>query len=354
MAYAGRPLVVLVLALSVASCGSSAPSAPSPPVGALAAPFGLHVVSQRVTMLANEIVLGWAGTAPGYRMLIGSGVNGTDIKSVDVATLSYTFVAPRTANIYYARVVATNGDQFSAPTIDLPVSTLDLRDIIDALFFNAGPMSEGRSSFRPESVPAGVWRDGAHLRVLVSREAGESTRGLAQAAIDDYAAIVDGAITGTTELVDDDMRRPMRLDELAPFTIAVRVWPPVCPSNASGCANYGPAPLGPNAAFVNLRSPDVTGRTVGHELGHAYGLHHLFRANTHGSELRFLMSSPALTGTLSDPEKAAIAAARAGGIRSGTTRGEAIAAGLVLPYDRGRTNAQPSPVTRVAGLPRRN
>ncbi len=327
----GPPLVVLALAMSAAACGSSSPSAPSPSpspsTGALQAPTGFGVFSQRVALTSNEIVLDWYGTAPGYRVLIGSTSNASDVRSVDLTSTRYTFLAARTANTYYARVVATDGDQTSAPTSELTVSTLDLRHIIDALFFNGGPMSEFRA-VQPGWAPAAVWPDGTHLRMPVSREAGESIRTLMQAAIEEYSSVVGGAITGTTELVDDDLRS-VAPSQLPPFTIATRISTTQCPAIAAGCASIGPAPLGSNASVVTLASTSVTGTTIGHELGHANGLFHLLRINSNRPEFRFLMSSPSSTSTLSDVEKAAIAAARDGGIRAGTTREQALAADLV-------------------------
>lgn len=73
------------------------------------------------------------------------------------------------------------GAQVSPPSEELAIATVDLRDVIDALFFRAGPMSEGHA-IQPGNTPAGVWQDGTHLRVLVSAEAGERIRALAQAA----------------------------------------------------------------------------------------------------------------------------------------------------------------------------
>lgn len=340
--FAGRgdpPLVVFALAVSAAACGSTAPSAPSPPTNTLQAPVGFGVFSQRVTLTTNEIVLDWYGTAPGYRVLIGSSSNGSDVRSADVTSTRYTFLAARTANTYFARVVATSSDQTSAPTPELTISTLDLRNIIDALFFNGGPMSEFRA-IQPGSEPAAVWPDGTDLRMPVSREAGESVRTLMQAAMDDYASVVGGAITGTTELVDDDLHSLVRANQLPSFTIATRVSNMHCPALAAGCANYGPAPLGPNASIVTLASTSVTGSVIGHELGHANGLFHILRVNPDRPEFRFLMSSPSSSSSLSQPEKAAIAAARDGGIRAGTTRDQALAADLVLPYAFG---ASPPP-----------
>ena len=169
-----------------------------------------------------------------------------------------------------------------------------------------------------------------------------------QAAIDDYASVVGGAVTGTTELVDDDLRSLARPNQLPPFTIATRVSNMHCPARAAGCANYGPAPLGPNASIVTFASISVNGTTIGHELGHANGLFHILRINPDRHEFRFLMSSPSssISSTLSQPEKAAIAAARDGGIRAGTTRDEALAGDLVLPYTDGGASFHPSMMPR--------
>ena len=48
-------------------------------------------------------------------------------------------------------------------------------------------------------------------------------------------------------------------------------------------------------------------------------------------EFRFLLNPTLVTQQLSTVEKDAIAAARAGGMRAGWTRAQALAAGLVLP-----------------------
>jgi hypothetical protein len=331
-------LLATVLAASVAACGGSHPGVPPSPVGpafprGVGPPTQFAIHSQRVTIASNEIVLGWSGSTPAYRLSIGSRRGASDVHVVDLAAAGYTFVAPRTANSYFARVSGIDGELVTPPTADLTISTLDLREVIDALFFDAGPMSEFRA-IQPGTKQAAVWVDGARLSVPVSREAGERIRALAQAAVDDYAAIVGGAVTGTAVLVDDDMHALTRPEQLPAFTIATRLFPPGCPSTASGCAFFGPAPAGPNASIVTLTSPGVTS-TVAHEFGHAYGLRHIRPAASDRPEFRFLMSTPASSDTLSDPERAAIAAARAGGIRGGTTRDEALAAGLVLPYSGG-------------------
>ena len=320
-------LTALTVALATTTCGSNAPSAPSP--ADLSAPTGLGIVSQKITLANTAIVISWTGHASGYRVLIGSASMLADVATVDVATPLYTFVAPRTADTYYARVAAIDGARVSAPSSELVLPTIDIRNVIDALYFNAGPMSEFRAS-QLGSVQVGVWRDGTHLTAPVSREAGDSVRALAQAAMDDYASVVEGAVTGTTEVADDDLHSLTQAAQLPAFTVATRILAGAC-GNAAGCANYGPEPLGPNASIVTLSSVSAAG-VVAHEFGHAYGLAHIRPPNSNRPEFYFLMSPSGQSPVLSDVEKTAIAAAHAGGIRAGTTRDQALAAGLVLPY----------------------
>jgi hypothetical protein len=181
---------------------------------------------------------------------------------------------------------------------------------------------------------AGVWPDGTVLRVIVSAEAGEPTRAVAQTFADDYASIVGGVIRATTEIVPDDMHS-LVLGGLPPFTIAMRVLLNFCGlTNVVACAYYGPAPIGPNQSIVTMNTPQGY-VSIAHEIGHAYGLHHVHVNSTSRPELNFMMN-PVITTIqppqMTEPEKNAIVAARNGGIRGGTRRDEALAAGLVLPF----------------------
>ena len=240
----GRQLtVVLVLAACASACESTSRYVPTPLPGVRGSVTALSVLDQRVTLMSNEVVLGWAGPAQEYRLLIGNAPETSDVLRVDATSTPYTFVAPRTANTYHARVAAFSGDTPGTPSSEIVINTLDLRHIIDALFFAGGPMSEGRA-VQPDSRQAAVWRAGSHLRAPVSVEAGQGIRALVQQTIDDYASAVGGAITGTTELVDDTMRSLSRPDQLPPFTVATRIHPGACLAIATGCANFGPAPFG--------------------------------------------------------------------------------------------------------------
>jgi hypothetical protein len=100
------------------------------------------------------------------------------------------------------------------------------------------------------------------------------------------------------------------------------------------CAYYGPSPIGLNQSIVTMNTPQGY-VSIAHEVGHAYGLHHVHVNSSSRPELNFMMN-PVILGTqppqMTEPEKNAIVAARNGGIRGGTTRNQALALGLVLPF----------------------
>jgi hypothetical protein len=224
-------------------------------------------------------------------------------------------------------VTAAGAPPPSSGAFDATISTIDVRHVTDALIYQSGPMAQA-SAVVLGSRQASLWPSGTRLRVIVSNEAGERVRALAQAAMDDYASLVDQSITGTAELTGDDMHALAGAD-VAPFTIAIRVLPGFCSSSAAACASIGPAPTGRNSSLITLATATVSDVTVTHEMGHAYGLNHIFSTSP---ILRFLMGPSAGSGTFSIAERDAIRSAYALGVRSGTTRDDAVLAGAVLPW----------------------
>lgn len=322
---------MLVATVVLASCGGGGGGTGAPPApsgNTLTAPSNFRITLQKVNLTSNEISLSWSGSGSTYHVFGASTSGGGDKLSVDVTGQSYTWVAPREEAVYFVRVVATSGGNASPPSIELPVFTMDLRNAIDALFFGSGPMADQpeQSRFNP---PASIWPDGTVVRIMVSAEAGDANRVLAQVFADDYAATVGGAVRATTEIVSDDFHNTP-LSGLPAFSIGMRVLRVCTGTLVVACANFGPAPLGTNRAFVNLNGVGG-GISVSHEMGHTYGLFHVHVNASARPELNFLMNPVLLTDRLSDPEKNAIIAARNGGIHAGTTRNEALAAGLVLP-----------------------
>jgi hypothetical protein len=333
-----KTLAALLLASGVASaCGSSGGSASTPltPTGTqLTAPTGFYQPSQKINATSNELTLAWTSGEASFQLVIGSSPGASDVlPPTIVAATTYTWISPRQGGAYYARVAAKRGDSTSPYSTELPLFVLDIRNVIDALFFRSGPMADTPSTASTNPV-AGVWADGTRLSVLVSNDAGDTARANAQGFADQYAALVGGAVTASATLTSDAMQNK-DFRTLPEFTIGVRVQSGYCGVGPLGCVaiGAGPQPVGPNRAIVTLDQigPLYLGATA-HEMGHAYGMGHVTMPAAGQSQFRFLMNPAYLTDQLSDAEKLAITLAHNAGLRGGWTRNQALAADLVNPY----------------------
>lgn len=269
----------------------------------------------------------WVSTEASFRLNIGTSSGASDLLSTDVTGNTFTWTSPVGARSYYARVAAKRADATSAFSDEQIVTVVDVRNMIEALFFHTGPMSDANEGFA--TTVAGVWADGSRLRVLVSTEAGETSKANAQIFADQYAALIGGAITATTEMTTDRMQS-VSPQSLAALTIGVRVQAGICSSGALACANFGPTPIGPNSAMITLAtSGGLSVSAVAHEMGHAYGMGHVQTPAAGRPEFRFMMNSSAGSEQMTDAEKLAITLARNAGLRAGTTRAQAVSLGLV-------------------------
>jgi len=333
-----RWLAVAFAAALAAACGSgSAPAAPTASAGTqLQVPTVFLESTQKINATNNELTLTWIGNAPTYQLVIGSTPGSSNILPPTVVTgATYTWVSPRTSGTYYARVAAKSGDSLSGYSDELSLYVLDIRDVIDAMYFHAGPMADNPANANSNPV-TGVWADGTHLRVLVSSAAGDPARVIAQTFADQYAALVGGEITATSEVTSDPMQETSNVEypgPLADFTVGVRVQSGVCPSGALACAIYGPAPIGPNKSVVTLaQAGPLNISSTAHEMGHAYGMGHIAATVTGRPEFRFMMNPSQASEQMTDTEKLAVTIARNAGLRAGWTRDQALRADLVNPY----------------------
>lgn len=329
MGRTGRQIVAILALVALAACGKNgSSSSPTAPSSSLSAP-SFRIVFQRVTFTNNEVQLSWTGNGTSYRLLIGSAPQSSDVLSLDLTATSYTWFAPRDEAVYWVRVVALRGSETSPNSPELPVFTIDLRNVIDALFFRSGPMADTPSNALTNPYAA-IWPDGTQLRIQVSPEAGAASRANSDIFTGDYAALADGAITAASEMSTDDFHA-VSLSQVPPYNIFLRVMSGFCSASAIACAFYGPSPVGTDRSIVTMNASGGY-IAIAHEVGHAYGLGHVHVNASVRAELNFLMN-PALVSTqMTEPEKNAIAAARAGGLRPGWRRDQALAAGLVLPY----------------------
>ncbi len=312
------------------------------------APSNFRQTSQKVNATTNEMQFSWDAGEPSYQLVIGSSPGTSNILSTPPITgTTYTWVSPRQAGAYYARLVAKRGDSTSAFSTELSLFVVDIRNVIDALYFRSGPMADTPSNATTNPV-AGVWADGTRINVLVSNEAGTTALANAQTFTDLYAVLMGGAVTASLSMTSDTMRdRDYR--GFPEFTIGVRVQPGFC-GGALGCVpvGSGPAPVGPNKSIVTLeQGSGLYLSATAHEMGHAYGIGHVVVPIAGRQELRFMMSPVNASEQMTDVEKLAITLARQAGIRPGMTRSEAQLRDMVNPY----TGSTASPASRYPRSP---
>jgi hypothetical protein len=328
-----RPLVLLFVTALLAGCGGSgSPLTPVAGPGPLNAPSAFAVTLQKVNATNNEVSMSWTGTESSYQLTIGTTSGGSNSLNTTVTGTSFTWTSPRTGGSYFARVASKRGESTSSPSSEITIFVLDIRNVIDAMIFHSGPMADSPNNALT-NPPAAVWADGTRLRVIVSAEAGETVRAMAQTFADQYAALVGGAVTATTEMSTDTFASLTTPTNLAEFTIAVRIKNGFCTEGALGCAFYGPAPVGANRSFVTLaQTGGLFLSATGHEMGHTYGMGHIATPQSGRPEFRFMMHNSASSEQMTDVEKLAVTLARAAGLRSGWTRNQALAADLVNPF----------------------
>jgi hypothetical protein len=339
MGLVARPkafVAVFLGLVGLAGCGSGsglAPVAPTPSTGTstqLVPPTTFRVASQRIDAASNDVSFSWVSNETSFQLIIGSSSGASDLLSTTPTSNTFTWTSPRAAGTYYARVAAKRADSTSAFSDELTITVVDVRDIIEAMFFHTGRLSDATEGGSASAV-AGIWADGTRLTVRVSPEAGASSRANAQTFADDYAALVGGAITATAEMTTDPMQSITAAD-LALLTIGIRVQAGICTSGALACADYGPTPIGPNRSMITLAlSGGLNIGAVGHEMGHAYGMGHIQAPAAGRPEFRFMMNSNSGSPQMTDAEKLAITLARNAGLRAGMTRGQAFDLGLVNP-----------------------
>ena len=331
-----KRVLAVAAAVVAAACGSSSPSAPSSTTSdTLSATSSFTISLQSVSMTANTVVFNWTSTgASTYKMMIGTTSGATDLLNADVTGTSYTWTGPRTANIFYARVAPTSGGQTGTASTELPVFTIDMRYVIDALYFGYGPMSQ--STAQPAgTAQAAIWADNSTINVIVTEESGTLSLAAAQTFVADYLAAMSNHIT-INVITTSTKWTGVDLFAIPLDTVVVRVDNTVCPQvGVIACAYYGPLPYGAGRSSVNLNAAPTSSTAGGsvaiaHEIGHAFGLHHLVVGSSVRPEFRFLMNPALLVSQLSTVERAAMAAARAAGMRNGWIRSQAVAAGLVF------------------------
>lgn len=310
------------------SCGGSAPSGPTGPGKASGplAPSAISVTSQRALLGGSEFQLLWTGTASSYKLSIGSSQGASDVALIETNGSTQTWLAPR-AGTFSATVTAKTDIGESPPSAGLTLVSVDLRDVIEAMLFSEGPLSDTRRVNTIDGVFS-IWPDGQRVSILVAPDIAEITRSRIAEFVTQYATITGNAVTGSITVTQNDMQ-DWGINQVPPSSIAVRLG--FCSGLATGCNTGGPPAPGCGCLSANigrsitsLHTPDAD--YVKHELGHAYGIGHIrVPAGTRLAPL--LMGGNA--GEISETEAAAISAIRRSGFGRGGRRSQLVAAGLV-------------------------
>jgi hypothetical protein len=325
-----RPLFMVFALAAAAGCSSTGalpfePTSTGGPNAQLLPPTTFLITSQRINAENNTVTFSWASAEAGFLLTIGTSSGASNVLSTAVTGTTFTWTSPRAAGSYFARVAARRGDATSAFSDEQTVTVVDIRNMIEAMYFHTGPMSDATETGSPA---AAIWADGSRLNVRVSTDAGETARAAAQRFADEYATLVGGAITATSEMTADRMQGTS-VQSLPALTIGLRVQAGICSSGALACANYGPTP-GPNRSMITfaLAGPLNIGATA-HEMGHAYGMGHIQTPAAGRPEFRFMMNSSSGSEQMTDAEKLAVAIAWSAGLRGGMSRAEAVSRGVV-------------------------
>ena len=293
-----RRLLVIVAIVVLAACGggggSSAPPA-GPSGNGLTAPSGFRVTLQKVNLTSNEVAVTWTGSGSTYRVFAGSTPGGAD-------KLLWKCRDRRTTGSRRAKRRST--------TCAWPPSAARTR---------ARRRGRSRSSrwtcamrLTRSTLAAGRWRTFLRTRSSIPqprsgrmvRSSGFSYRPRPGSRRERWRRPLPVTTPRSPAAPFAQRRRSSprtfkrrRFQTWLRSQLRMRILQGVCSQpGVIACANYGPVPIGPNKSFVNMNGPGGYIATA-HELGHAYGLHHVHVNTSARAELNFLMNPVLLEPT---------------------------------------------------------
>jgi hypothetical protein len=340
------PLALLLVVGFVGSgCGASkGPTEPgSGSSGSLSAPSGLGIANVSVRNRTTTFTWNAVPGATGYVLEVGSTTNGTEFAVITLEGGPTTHLATDLpVGISYARVRAKNASTVSAAGTELRFIVPDIRDIIEALFFETGPNrytdTNGNSSGGSSVWLA--WAPGSNIRARVAglndQEYEHVERSLQQ-----VEEATNGLVRGSIVERLDEPFAPNNMHAGGELRVVVHSDMQAYCGNATvaGCGGLAIGPQGyVTASAVRVR-PGQTADVFMHELGHSVlGLKHIqlgpwrnLAETTWPGLPRPTMFPTASVGpaVLTPTELDAIRMVYAAGLRAAARRSDFYAAGLI-------------------------
>jgi len=152
-------------------------------------------------------------SAAGYLVEVGTATGGSDFASVQVPSSpsSHTVGGLLVGRSYFARVRARNQAGTSAVSNEVRIESVDLRNVIDALYFGGGPLVP-RDGLRFCVSASGRWITypaGATVRVIISASTvSAAAQQAVQRAADQWIATTLGTNSVIVQLTGDPDPRP--------------------------------------------------------------------------------------------------------------------------------------------------
>jgi hypothetical protein len=278
-----------------------------------------------------EFRLSWSGAAGPYQVRIGTASGHWDLVNVETTATSFDW-KPTGPGTYFAEVTARNA--LPPPYSELRLTPVDLRDVIEALLFDSGRLSDRPSNTPSPTLTIAAWPVGQEVAILMAENVDANTRSEGQRFLNEYQEQVDFAVSSRIEVMAESTLPPS-FNDVPLNSIVARITGSCAAAGGNTCSQGNPRF---RRAFITLGSANGD---LAHELGHSYGFGHV------NMPVGANLSRPLMFGPNTEPccaahleqnfrafsptELRALRRAWTAGLRGGSSRSNAVALGLVRP-----------------------
>ena len=195
-------------------CGGSTPSGPGTASLPPAAPAGLSALIAPA-LGVNAVTLSWSAVAgvDGYTVELGKSSGTSEVSTTQVpgSATSVTLGGLQSGGTYFARAKARNQAGTSAASNEVRIESVDLRDVIDALYFGSGPLipRDGLTACISPSRSWITYPSGVTVRLIMSSSTvSAAVQQLVQRAADDWVTTTNGTNSVIVQLTGEADPRP--------------------------------------------------------------------------------------------------------------------------------------------------